>query len=313
MASTRRARGSRSRAIFAAGLLAAAAITTIPAGAATAPVLVASTVDNGWSNGRAIVVQYDQDIRGCTGITVCETVTVTNADGTALTDAEGQPINGILSSATSDSFLDHDQIVWQPDLEDRRDANGQQLRALPQDDYVMTVSATGRIGGLTSTTSTLPFKVDNLAPSTLRITSPTLTNPDPAVALINGVVSDHAKSQEFRSGIRSVVLHFYNATDPFSYDDVDVPTGDPAVGSIPTKQPTEIRSLRRFASLAPCDLNTPACVGQDFAGNDIVVQEKTFEAEIDDLGPGLWTIKAIAIDNAGNQSGEVSTTFLKIA
>lgn len=308
MATTRRVRGVKPRAVIAAGLLAAAAIASIPARAATIPVLESTSVENGWSHGKFLIAKYDQDIRG----TTAPAVSVTKGDGSAVLDGLGATIPFDVSTSFSKSFLVHDLVVVVPNLTNRVDENNVPLRSLPQGDYKMTVQATGRSGGLTSTLATKTFKVDNLGPSTLRITAPANRSvAAPGELTLAGIASDNTDSGAFRSGIASVQLFFYNAADPLSYQEVEVqgPEGTP----IPTYQPGEVTSLRTYATLAACDLDTPGCVGKDISGNDIVVQEMSYTADLSDLDPGVWTVKARATDTAGNQSAEVSVTFVKAA
>lgn len=305
MAVTRRGRGSRSRAIVAAGLLAAAAISSMPARAADAPTKVASTVDTGWSNGKVIVASFDQDIRG-TGTTAA----VTNADGSELKDGQNQTINGVVSTWYSESFMKYDQIIWAADLNDRFDADGQPLRSLPEGSYKITWTAVGRTSGLSTTVGPLSFKVDGFGPINLEFTSPLELDVLPTGTVeIRGVVSDNKGSANgaFKSGVSKVTLYFYNTLGMPKL----VQTQTPA-GPVPTPQTAEVVSLRRGASLAACATDTAGCSGIDDFGNPVLVRDKAFSADVA-LGSGIWTIKAIATDLAGNQSGEVSVTFVKVA
>jgi len=309
MATTRRVRGVKPRAVIAAGLLAAAAIASIPARAATIPVLESTSVENGWSHGKFLIAKYDQDIRG----TTAPAVSVTKAaDDSAVLDGLGATITFDVSTSFSKSFLVHDLVVVVPNLTNRVDENNVPLRALPQGDYKMTVQATGRTGDQTSSLATKTFKVDNLGPSMLRITAPanrSVADPtEPGALALEGIVSDNPDSGAFRSGIASVQLFFYNAADPLSYTEVQVQ--GPASTPIPTYQPGEIKDLRRFAALSACVSGTPRCVNST---SGFVEADMSFESDISDLDPGVWTVRARATDVAGNQSAEVSVTFVKVA
>lgn len=308
MAITRRARGSRSRAVLAAGLLAVVAIAAIPARSAVpvAPALISTSVGatGGWSDGKLVLARFDQEIRA-TGTTA------------SVTESDGTPVAGNVGTAPAEFNLRHDVIVWTPNLTGRVDEFGVPLRSLPEGDYRVTFTAVSQASTLSTTVGPVDFRVDPAVPSVPELLSPVDLDIVSGDLEISGVVSDSKGKNNgaYKSGINRVMLYFYNATPlPSNYVIFNAPTGAPApLDTIPTAQPKEVTSLRRGATLTACTTSIAGCSGIDDFGNEVVVQDFSFAATISGLTPGLWSVKVRAFDRAGNVSNEVSATFVKIA
>ncbi|HEX9711309.1 MAG TPA: hypothetical protein VGB52_02015 [Actinomycetota bacterium] len=316
MAITRRARGSRSRAILAAGLLAVAAIAAMPARSATpvAPVLVSTSIGatNGWSDGRVVMARFDQRLGEETGgvvtITPGTTATVTESDGTA--------VAGDITLAAAEFSSKLDVIVWTPDLTGLVDEdNGFALRTMREGDYIVTFTAESETSGLETSVPPIAFRVDPAIPNTPNVLTPGDLDPVTGDLEITGVVSD-AKGKNngaYKSGVNRVLLYFYELTDVLSYRPFPP---DPAAISTDhlnwLPQNSEVRSLRRGATLQACTTSINGCSSFDDLGNPVVTQDVAFSATISDLSPGVWGIKVRALDQAGNVSNEASVSIIKL-
>lgn len=315
MAITRRVRGSRSRAVFAAGLLMVSAIAALPARSADdgIPKLLSSSIDNGWMDGEIVVLRFDRNLKYVGSDTQepadDDRTTPVEATVTVL-DFEGTPVPGTLSLTFADFNTETSVLHWTYQFpEESRE------RLLPEGDFTLEYSVTSRSSGLVGTSAVpMPFKVDASAPF-----EPTFETPQSMEVVqsgeleIKGVVSDRPgeliNQGAYKSGVEKVTLYFYNLANPNSYRPMP-PDPTATTPENPTRGlPQNVETFNQGAKVEPCTIAEPSCTGIDEFGEEVVVQDVTFTAKVD-LGPGMWTIKAVALDRALNNSHETSTTIV---
>lgn len=278
-----RTRRTGMRALLACALLALGAVSLPARAADTGPALLSTSIDNEWGPSGPITARFDDEL-------------ATKQSGATLADKDGADIPGDVTFVGSTSST-LDSIRFTPRL-----SNGQTMKE-SQSRYTITFTATrahALYGETVAGTSvvTRTFILDATQP-VARITSPASSDGTPLVFMssdglaIEGTAVDSVsaddvknKNEAHRSGLAAKVeVQFYNALKNFK----------PAGGSV------EIRELRQTPDLTPCDTEAACATGM-----------MKWAADITGLGTGQWTVKAYAIDNAGNRSPVAQVSFVKL-
>ena len=284
-----------SRAMLAVALVAIVAALPRVSQAAHSPfALVRTTLETGWVNDK-LGATFDHALSNAT------TVTLTDRTNTAV------PGSTVLKGSVTD--LVPDSVVFTPTVSLSENMCG-------GSGCTITFNAVEEEDGSTLTV-TRTFKVDKLKPKAPAVNGLDLLVTG-GIPSITGAGSDDVAATDtiaaFRSGVQSVELQFFRLE----------PSGSPSVGGLPqvgpggqvqfdpskvnvTYSPTR-HVFSAPATLAPCAADNPACVNAAAQ----IVHDKAFSFTPTSLQAGLWTVKAIVIDKAGNRSNSAEVTFLYV-
>lgn len=280
----RSARGRGVRAILAGGLLALVASTvTAQAGPGDAPVLDKSSISTGWLKANtAVWAEFDKIIAPASTVAVTDTFTNTAVGGT--TSVVGRGIAFVPGAL----------------IEDGR-----------------TYSATFTVSGIEGTPNTVyskSFKLDAKTPSAPVITAPEtlgLTLAEDGCDAVPGCdfnanlvlgAADvfEGTARDVRgvngvtaatSGIQKIELRFYNVVEQV------VELVPSILSGRPTDYSFKVALDQTCGSVCPLDL-------EPWSAN---------ASEIEDLSTGVWSMRAVAIDYAGNVSApSKSITFVVV-
>lgn len=272
------------RAIVVGCLLAMAA--TIPAHAAgePAPQLLATSLTNGWSHyDRVLSAQYDSVI-----VRAQSNVTVTDKNSVAVT--------GVVSVASIRDDIDpqraiDDQtiLVFKPDRPFTEKASP----------YTATLSAHAldQDPTVANTVDTFTFKLDivsPLVPRNLKYPAPVVGGAPLVIGPSDKLSIEGDATDSGKSGIARLEAHFFNPVENVRQDPKNTVAVTPSPG---LRTDYVAKATLNIACGATCPATTK------FKFDDAIASLN--------LMPGYWTVRVVAIDLAGNVSGEsASVNFL---